>query len=165
VINETTISVPKIYAYNLGDGSQPLSSFVILEYIEEEMLSYARLKTLLDEQRKRLYTSLADIYIQLRRLQFPSIECLAYGPEGFNVRKRIATIDINMQELESLQPSKVQSFFYDDRDSLTSANDYVEMLLQSADNAFVEGRNSVSNRDQGEDALYHLYIFREYAKS
>lgn len=165
MINETTISVPKIYAYNLGDGSQPLSSFVILEYIEGEVFSSARLKTLSDEQRKRLYTSLADIYIQLRRLEFSSIGCLAHGPEGFNVRKRIATIDINMQELEGLQPSKIQSSFYNDRGSLTSANDYVAMLLQIADNAFVEGRNSVSERDQGEDALYHLHIFREYAKS
>jgi serine/threonine protein kinase len=165
VINETKIPVPKIYAYNLGDGSQPLSSYVILEYIEGEVFSYARLKTLSDKQRKRLYTSLADIYIQLRRLEFPSIGCLAHGPEGFNVRKRIATIDINMQELEGLQPSKIQSSFYNNRGSLTSANEYVAMLLQIADNAFVKGRNSVSERHQGEDALYHLHIFREYTKS
>jgi hypothetical protein len=111
------------------------------------VFSYARLKTLSDEQRKRLYTSLADIYIQLRRLEFPSIGCLAQGSEGFKVRKRIATIDINMQELEGLQPSKIQNSFYDDRGSLTSANDYVAMLLQIADNAFAEGRNSVSERD------------------
>jgi hypothetical protein len=52
------------------------------------------------------------------------------------VRKKIATIDINMQELEGLEPSQIQSFFYNDGGSLTSANDYVAMLLQSADNAF-----------------------------
>jgi hypothetical protein len=70
-----------------------------------------------------------------------------------------------MQELEGLQPSKIQRSFYNDRGSLTSANDYVAMLLQIAGNAFVEGRNSVSERDQGEDVLYHLHIFRAYAKS
>jgi hypothetical protein len=69
-----------------------------------------------------------------------------------------------MQELEGLQPSKIQSSFYNDKDSLTSANDYVAMLLEIADNAFAESRNSVFERDQGEDALYHLHIFREYAK-
>jgi hypothetical protein len=127
------------------------------------VFSCARLKTLSDEQRKRLYTSLADIYIQLRRLEFPSIGCLAHGPEGFHVRKKSATIDINMQELEGLQPSKIQNS-YNDRGSLTSANDYVAMLLQITDNAFAEGQNSVSERDQGEDALYHLHIFREYVK-
>ncbi len=80
------------------------------------------------------------------------------------MRKKINTIDINMQELEGLQPSKIQSLFYNDKGSLTSANDYVAMLLQIANNAFANGRNSVSERDQGEDALYHLHIFREYAK-
>jgi len=69
-----------------------------------------------------------------------------------------------MQELEGLKPSNIQSAFYNDKGVLTSANDYVAMLLQVADNAFVNGRNSVSEKDQGEDALYHLHIFRQYAK-
>ena len=38
------------------------------------------------------------------------------------------TIGRNMQELEGLQPSQIQSFFYNNGDSLTSANDYVAML-------------------------------------
>jgi hypothetical protein len=79
------------------------------------------------------------------------------------VRKKITSIDINMQELEGLQPSKIQSSFYNNG-SLSSANDYVAMLLQIADNAFAKGRSSVSDRHQGEDALYHLHIFREYTK-
>lgn len=128
-----------------------------------EALSYKRLKALPDEERKRFYTSLANIYIQLRRLEFPAIGCLAHGPEGFDIRKKIATIDMNVQELEGLQPSKIQSSFYD-RGPLTSANDYVAMLLQIADNAFAEGRYSVYERLQGEDALYHLHIFHEYVK-
>lgn len=80
------------------------------------------------------------------------------------MRKKTVTIDINMQELEGLQPSKIQTSFYNDRGLLTSANDYVAMLLQIADNAFAEGRSSVFEEDQGEDALYHLHIFREYAE-
>jgi hypothetical protein len=89
---------------------------------------------------------------------------LAYGLEGFNVRKKITTIDINMQELEGLQPANIESSLYNDKGVLSSANDYVEMLLQIADNAFVNGQNSVSEADQGEDALYHLHIFRQYVK-
>lgn len=162
--DKTTIPLPKIYAYRLGDGPEPLSSFVILEYVEGQKLSGVWLKSLSDEQRKHLYTSLANIHIQLRRLEFPSIGCLARGPEGFHVRKKVATIDINMQELEGLHPSEIQTLFYDDQNRLTSANDYVAMLLQIADNAFAKGRSSVFEKDQGEDALYHLHIFREYAK-
>jgi Phosphotransferase enzyme family len=89
---------------------------------------------------------------------------LTRGPEGFDVRKKTNTIDMNMQELEGLQPSNIQTSFYNDKSLLTSANNYVAMLLQIADNAFVEGRSSVFEKDQGEDALYHLHIFREYAK-
>jgi hypothetical protein len=69
-----------------------------------------------------------------------------------------------MQELEGLQPSKIQSSFYNNKSSLASANGYVAMLLQIADNAFANGRNSASEEDQREDALYHLHIFRQYAQ-
>ena len=71
VVEKTRIPVPEIVAYDLGDTSgPPLSSFLILRYVQGERLSYARLKTLSDEQRTRLDTSLADIHIQLRRLEF-----------------------------------------------------------------------------------------------
>ncbi|KAK7429709.1 hypothetical protein QQZ08_003735 [Neonectria magnoliae] len=164
VAEKTTIPIPKIHAYALGDSSEPLSSFVILDYVEGQELSSAQLKTLSDEQRTRLYTSLADIHIQLRRLEFPSIGCLTRGTDGFEVCKKTVTIDINMQELEDLQPSKIQASYYGDSGLLTSANDYVEMLLETAYNAFVEGRSSVLEEDEGEDALYHLHLFRQYSE-
>ena len=43
------------------------------------------------------------------------------------------------------------------------ANDYVVMLLQIADKRS-RRVTAVSEEDQGEDALYHLHIFREYAE-
>ncbi|KAF7857309.1 hypothetical protein EAF04_009550 [Stromatinia cepivora] len=165
VRDKTTIPLPKIHAYSLGEGHEPLSSFIILKYIEGQKLSYGQLRDLSDEQREHLYTSLADVHIQLRKLEFPSIGCLTRVLEGFEVRKKFNTIDINMQELEGLQPSKIQKSFCDHRNLLTSANDYTAMLLQIADNAFAEGRSSVSDEEQGEDALYHLHIFCKYAES
>lgn len=161
---KTTIPIPKIYAYAFADSPEPLSSFLILEYVEGQKLSFAQLQTLSDEQRTCLYTSLADIHIQLRRLEFPSIGCLTHGLDGFKVCKKAATIDTNMQELEGLQLSKIQASYYNGDGLLTSANDYVAMLLQIAHNAFVEGRNSVLDEDHGADALYHLHIFRQYAE-
>jgi hypothetical protein len=80
------------------------------------------------------------------------------------VYKKTVTIDINIQELEGLQPSKIQTSFYNDRGLLTSANDYVAMLLQIADNVFAEGRSSVFEEDQSKDVLCHLYIFCKYAE-
>ncbi|KAK1765029.1 hypothetical protein QBC33DRAFT_593905 [Phialemonium atrogriseum] len=52
---------------------------------------------------------------------------------------------------------------HDDHDPLlTSANNYVAMLLDIADNAFAEGRSSVFEDEVGA-ALYHLHIFHQYA--
>ena len=127
-------------------------------------MSYADVKKLSDEKRTCLYTSLAEIYMQLRRLEFPSIGCLRRGPDGFRVSKRTATIDLNMQELEGLAPSEIQDSYCGPGETLTSAIDYVAMLLQIADNAFSRGRGTVSEKEEGEDHLYHLHMFRQHAE-
>ncbi len=126
-------------------------------------MTYADVKKLSDEQRIRLYTSLADMYIQLRRLDFPSIGCLVRRPQGYQVRKRVNTIELNMQELEGLASSEIQNLYYGASGTLSSANEYVAMLLQIADNALSKGPGTPS-QEEGEDLLYHLHIFRQYAE-
>lgn len=148
----------------MDDTHEPLSSFLILEYVDGKTLSSSQLRALPNEQRIRLYNSLADVYIQLRRLEFPSIGCLIRRPDSFEVCKRTTTIDINMQELEGLHPSQIQVSYYGKDGRLTSANDYVTMLLAIGYNAFIEGRSSVVEKQEGEDALYHLDIFQQYAE-
>ncbi|KAI0010225.1 hypothetical protein F4779DRAFT_319842 [Xylariaceae sp. FL0662B] len=140
-----------------------LSSFLILEYVEGEKLSYPQLGSLSDAQREHLYHSLARVYIQLRRLEFPSIGCLQLSQGDFKVSKMTTSIDINMQELEGLNPSRIQASYYENS-PLASANAYTSMLLEVADNAFAEGRSSVIDEDKGADALYHLNIFRQFAE-
>jgi hypothetical protein len=108
---------------------------------------------------------MADIYIQLRRLEFPSIGCLGLGPGGeIQVVKKNTSIDINVQELEGLQPSKIQASYYGPDGRLVSANKYTEMLLEISDNAFTQGRGTVWEESQGAEALYHLHLFREFAQ-
>ena len=169
IASRTTIPIPRVIAYALGDGPEPpLSSFLILEFVEGQTLDLRKLDELPEEHLTNLYASLADIYIQLRRLELPSIGCLGSGPGpgDIQVDKKTMSIDINMQELEGLQPSKIQSSYYEhDPDGrLTTANKYVEMLLDIADNAFAKGRGSVLDEDMGGDALYHLHLFREFAQ-
>ncbi|KAH7363987.1 phosphotransferase enzyme family protein [Rhexocercosporidium sp. MPI-PUGE-AT-0058] len=163
IAQKTTIPIPKIHAYALGDddAGKPLSSFLILQYIEGQKLTHADLRKLSDEQRTNLYTSLADVYIQLRRLDFPSIGCLMQGLDGFKVCKRTVTIDLNMQELEGRAPHCVQSRYCGSGTTLTSANKYITMLLEISDNAFAGDRSPIS-QEEGEDRLYHLHIFRQY---
>jgi hypothetical protein len=166
VAEKTNIPIPRVVAYAYSERSEPLPSFLILEYIEGERLSFGRLQALTDQERSRFYSSLADVYIQLRRLEFPSIGCLVSSPEGdLKVGKKVTSIDTNMQELEGLRPSHIQASYYADGNSLTSASDYVAMLLEIADHAFVQGRSSVLEGDEdGRDALYHLHIFRRFAE-
>ena len=127
-------------------------------------MTYADFKKLSHEQRTRFYTSLADVYIQLRRMTFPSIGCLTRGSKGYQIRKRVNTVDLNMQELEGLAPSQIQDLYYGAGETLASANNYVEMLLRIADNAFSEGPGAAS-LEEGEDDLYHLHMFRQHAES
>lgn len=68
-----------------------------------------------------------------------------------------------MQELEGLSPSKIQDSYYSSDGTLFSANKYLAMLLQIADNAFSKGRSTIS-QEEAEDHLYHLHIFRQYAE-
>ncbi|KAK0640942.1 kinase-like domain-containing protein [Cercophora newfieldiana] len=141
IASKTTIPIPRLIAYAVSDGREPLSSFLILEFVNGQRLDPGKLKNLPEEQQTNLYSSLADIYIQLRRLEFPSIGCLESGPEGIQVTKKAISQDINMQELEGLQPSSIQALYYEPDERLT-----------------------VYEEDQGGNALYHLHLFRQYAQ-
>lgn len=104
--------------------------------------------------------------MQLRRLEFPSIGRLIQGPDGVRVGKRVATLDTNMQELENVAPSEVMDSYYGGHDALLrSADRYVEMLLDLADNAFRKGRGNVENEEEAQDRLYHLHLFRQHAEN
>lgn len=67
-----------------------------------------------------------------------------------------------MQELEGLAPRSIQSRYCGSGTTLTSANEYITMLLEIADNAFAGDRSPIS-QEEGEDRLYHLHIFRQHA--
>ena len=164
VASKTTIPIPRLIAYALGDDAEPLSSFLILEFIEGQKFDLRRINELPEEQITNLYTSLADIYIQLRRLEFPSIGCLGFDSEGVRVSKRTVSIDINMQELEGLQPSEIQASYCDADGRLTSANKYVDMLLDISDNAFAKSRDSVLEPTIGGDYLFHRHLFRGWVR-
>jgi len=83
-LTKATIPIPKLIFYVLGDRPEALSPYLILEFIEGQKLDLKEVKALPEDSDKlnNLYTSLADIYIQLRRLDFPSIGRLGFGLDG-----------------------------------------------------------------------------------
>jgi hypothetical protein len=166
VAEKTTIPIPRIYAYSLAREKGPygIASFLILEYIEGKRLCEFGLINLFGDQRQRLYSQLANIYVQLRRLEFSSIGVLSRSLDKFEVRKKPISIDINVQELEGLQPSRIQAEYGGGNGVVTSAHDYISMLVRIARNAFERSRTSVLNKDDGQLALYHLDQFCQYAE-
>ncbi|KAK1768760.1 kinase-like domain-containing protein [Phialemonium atrogriseum] len=143
VSERTSIPIPRVIAYSFDSGSHVLPPFIILEYIEGRLLSGIRLPALSDDKRTILYEQLADIYAQLRRLEFSAIGQLCHdGSDSstIHVTGLPPTIDLNIQELEELWPSSVQREY---KAPLTSSGQYVSMLLSITQNAFEKSPSSV----------------------
>ncbi|KPM42264.1 hypothetical protein AK830_g4257 [Neonectria ditissima] len=162
---KTSIPLPNVIAYAINEKSKPFPTFMILEFVEGKKLSHKAYQEFMPEQRLQFYASLADIFIQLRRLEFDAIGRLLRREDGsFTVSSPIATMDLNAQALEGLQPSQVLAR-HSGGGPLQSAGKYVDMLHDLADNAFAKSRSSVLEGDSiGEEYLYHLHSFREHVK-
>ncbi|KAL6410166.1 phosphotransferase enzyme family protein [Ilyonectria robusta] len=103
IAERTSIPIPRVLAYSCNETADPLSTFIIMEYVGGEKLSAERLKHATETQKKNLYTSLANVLIQLRRLEFPAIGRLARCTKGeFEVSNQALTVDTNGLQLEGL---------------------------------------------------------------
>ncbi|XWW94150.1 hypothetical protein V2A60_002092 [Cordyceps javanica] len=157
------IPIPTIRAYSLDGADNPLSRYIIVDYIEGTQLSSVNIQLLEKEKQDQLYKSLAKILLQLRRLTFPSFGRLyRAGGNELRVSNDITTKDINMQELEGLDPRRIQQHCYGTRDFLPTASHYTETLIRTAYNAFFKGTDSV-DPDMIDSSLYHLDLFRQHA--
>ncbi|OAA60033.1 phosphotransferase enzyme family protein [Cordyceps fumosorosea ARSEF 2679] len=157
------IPIPTIRAHSLDGTNSPLSRYLILDYMEGTQLSSVNIQLLDKEKRNQLYLSLAKILVQLRRLTFPSFGRLYLaGGDELRVANEIVTKDINIQELEDLDPRRIQRQCYGERDFLPTASHYMETLMRTAYNAFFKGADSV-DPDMIDSSLYHLDLFRQHA--
>ncbi len=157
--------MPAIRAYSLDGADSPLSRYLILDYVAGTQLSAVSIPSLDEDKKSQLYTSLARILLQLRRLTFPSFGRLyrAGGDEELRVSNDIATKDTNTQELEGLDPRRIQQQCYGgERDTLPTAAQYTDTLIRTAYNAFFQGADSV-DPDMIDSSLYHLDLFRQHA--
>ncbi|GAB0142006.1 hypothetical protein EsHS_00002572 [Epichloe bromicola] len=163
VAERTSIPVPKIIAYSLTETCDPLSTYIIMEYVGGGTLSLERLKNATATQRDNLYRSLANVYLQLRRLEFPAIGRLAQCTKGVGVCRRALTIDVNGLQIEGLNPFATQASYHAKEDSLLSANDYIAMRLQISWNAFLKSRDNIE-LGMADSVLYHLHLFCKHVE-
>ncbi|OAA43444.1 phosphotransferase enzyme family protein [Beauveria brongniartii RCEF 3172] len=159
----TDIPMPHVRDYSLDGADGALSRYLILDYAEGTQLSSINIQLLDTEKKKQLYKSLARMFLQLRRLTFPSFGRL-YRADGNELRvsNDITTKDINIQEIEGLDPRRLQQQCYGELESLPTASDYTETLIRTAYNGFFKGADSV-DPDMIDSSLYHLDLFRQHA--
>lgn len=154
----TKIPIPRVIAHATGDESKPIHTFLILSYIHGQVLDTTKLRELAAKQKQTLYESLADIYVQLRRLEFSSIGCLTRNQNATVVRPRtVFTTDTNEQQITGRSPSRIQEkYIQDPENGLRSGVDYTRMLLDLADN----GMQSLA--EVTPEHLFNMNIFREH---
>ncbi len=138
---------------------------MILEYIHGTTLVKLDLKRANNNQLHHLYTQLADIFIQLRRFEFPTIGQFALSSCGeIEARRQPISNNINLQVIEGLQPLRIMEE-HCHGGGLTSANDYVSMLLRMAWNAYETGKTVASNNDEASSDVFNLEMFSTFVQN
>ncbi|KAK3300354.1 uncharacterized protein B0H64DRAFT_437520 [Chaetomium fimeti] len=125
---KTTIPIPKVHAYAFSDTGLNGLPFIIMDFVDGQSLKDHGFKAgqtwgealFLGPQTpaaKVVHQQLADIYVQLRQLEFPKIgalglssrdvSALSCGPEEISVCHRPLSIEISDQELDGLEPGEL----------------------------------------------------------
>lgn len=117
---------------------------------------------------KHLHRQLADVYVQLRQLEFPKIgalglcsrdvSALACDPREISVCNRPLAIDIALQELDGLQPGNI----FPPRKTLSTAREFVDGLLGLAQNKLEKELDQGMDEDEPASVLYAAHHFKRF---
>jgi hypothetical protein len=117
---------------------------------------------------KFVHQQLADVYVQLRQLEFPRIGALGFssrdvsaltcGPEEIGVFHRPLSIQISDQELDGLEPSKV----FPPKKTFSTSKEFVDGLLWLADNKLEKERDQGMDDNAPASILYAAHHFKHF---
>lgn len=123
------------------------------------------------EPTRRLYEQLADVYTQLRRLEFPKIGALGLptvdgrpsymcDPDDIRVCHRPLSIEMALQEFEGMDPgAKIKP-----RTAFQTASSFIYgALLWLADNKLDKSPDLFMDNRGGRHILYARHYFRRFA--
>ncbi|KAH0594388.1 hypothetical protein MHUMG1_07738 [Metarhizium humberi] len=171
VAANTTIPVPRIRAHSSAKNSPIKMAFIIMDYIKGKNLRELGFPKDLDvwysgttqptKAREKMYQNLAQVYIQLRQLEFPEIGALGLPKEdhdqSIRVRHRPLCIEILLQQREDLAPASR----FPEHKTFKTSKEYVDALLWLGENLLDKGTNSMLDI-RGERGLYASHDFRRF---
>lgn len=119
---------------------------------------------------KHLHRQLADVYVQLRQLEFPqvgalglpsrNVSALTCDPQQITVCNRPLSIDIAQQECDGFQPDAI----FPPRKTLSAASEFVDGLLRLAHNKFEKESDQGMDENEPASILYAAHHFQRFVQ-
>lgn len=162
---KTTIPVPKIHAWSYEADSPIGHAFIIMDYVQGVPLSallFRMSEKWLPTSNGRspalahVYNQLADVFIQLRGLEFPEIGALGLPtPEspGITIRHRPLPVEVALQEVEHLDPTVL----FPEKTTFKTTRDYITALVKLGFNRVRKARNLGVDSWEGVSEVVYAY--------
>jgi hypothetical protein len=179
---KTTIPVPKVHAYAFSDSAPNGLPYIIMDYVDGRSLKDLGFKSgtetwgsLIFAGRqtaaaKHLHRQLADVYIQLRQLEFPRIGALGLPSrevsaltcdlDQIGVYNRPLSIDMALQDLDGLQPDDI----FPPRETLSTAIEFADGLLRLAHSKLDKEPDQGMDEVEPASVLYVAHHFERFVR-
>ncbi|KAI8648958.1 APH domain-containing protein [Fusarium sp. Ph1] len=164
VAEKTTIPVPKIHAWSYNAQSPIGHAFIIMDHVQGTSLNAMLFRRIerwdyttgarRSKDLKRVHDQLADLYIQLRSLEFPEIGALGMPtPESpdIAIRHRPMPMELVLQETENLNPS----VFFPEKKTFTKPEEYIQALVKLSRNRLIRTQDpDLGSEDSGYEVVF-----------
>ncbi len=174
--------MPRVHAYAFSDTAPNGLPYIIMDYVDGRNLKDLGFKSggeiwgslILDSPQtpaaRHLHRQLADVYVQLRQLEFPRIGALGLpsrdvsalncNPQEIGVCNRPLSIDMALQELDGLQPDHI----FPPRKTLSTASEFADGLLRLAHNKLEKEQDQGMDEDEPASVLYAAHHFKRFVQ-
>ncbi|RTE70811.1 hypothetical protein BHE90_014789 [Fusarium euwallaceae] len=116
-----------------------------------------------NETLTRVHDQLADVFIQLRGLEFPEIGALGMPtPESPDIalRHRPLPVEVALQDIENLNPTA----FFPEKSTFKTAHEYIRALLRLGHNRLSKTRNlGMNSREAASEVIFAYNEFFKHA--
>lgn len=173
VRQKTTIPVPDVIAYSYVDRSPIGVAFIIIEYVEGTTLHALGFRggkrweyqngRHPSQALNRVHDQLADVYIQLRGLEFPEIGALGMpidATQDIRICHRPLPIEVLLQHTEGLDPEK----YFPEKKTFKTSLEYIMALAKLAFNQLKKTQDPDfgPHAEDAREVLFANYHFCKY---